>query len=257
METLHIALLGFIQGITEFLPVSSSGHLALFSKLFGIEEGGLFLSLILHTGTLFAVIIFFFKDLLALISSFRYSKNPTLYYIILASIPTAIIGLLIKKVYEESSSSFLILGIFLIITGIILFLTKFFNQGEKDLTLKKSLLIGLSQGVAAFPGISRSGATISTALFLGIKKERAFSFSFLLSIPAIIGADILEFKEVFTNPKPLPFSVESLILGFFISLLTGIASLWVLKKLISKNFFHVFGYYCFLLGFISVMKGVF
>ncbi len=256
METLHIALLGIIQGLTEFLPVSSSGHLVIFSKLFGLEGGGLFLNLVLHTGTLFAVILFFFKDLLALISSFRYSKNPTLYYIILASIPTAIIGLLIKQVYQEASS-FILIGIFLIITGIFLFLTQFFNQGQKNLTLKKSLFIGISQGITAFPGISRSGATISTALFLGVKKEKAFAFSFLLSVPAIIGADILEFKEVFTNPAPIPFSWFSLILGFFIAFFTGLASLWILKKLITKNFFHIFGYYCAFIGFLLVIIEIF
>ena len=126
METLHIALLGIIQGLTEFLPVSSSGHLVIFSKLFGLEGGGLFLNLVLHTGTLFAVILFFFKDLLALISSFRYSKTLR-YYIIFSQYPYCYHRTLIKQVYQKHL--LILIGIFLIITGD--YILAIFNQGKK------------------------------------------------------------------------------------------------------------------------------
>lgn len=141
------------------------------------------------------------------------------------------------------------------VTGLLVAFSRRFTGGTQDLTLKKALIIGSVQGIAAFPGISRSGSTISAALFMGIEKEKAFAFSFLLSVPAILGADFLEFRKVFSSSEPLIFSWATLMAGFAASFFTGLASLWVLKKMIAKNFFHIFGYYCLAAGLTALILG--
>lgn len=255
MEYLYLSILGLVQGLTEFLPVSSSGHLVLFQHFFGLNEGGLLINLVLHTATLFAVILFFYKEIIELFKSLSYKKNPKLYWIVMANIPTAIIGLLLKKVYGDLSSIWIV-GLMLLVTGTLLIVIKNKQEGEGELTAKKSLAIGVLQGLAVTPGISRSGATIAGSLFMGIKKETAFAFSFLLSIPAIIGADLLELKDLLKTGFSLPVSLGSLIMGFVISFITGILALFFLKKLIKANRFHYFAYYCFIIGLCAIVGGL-
>ncbi|PKL12794.1 MAG: hypothetical protein CVV50_04085, partial [Spirochaetae bacterium HGW-Spirochaetae-6] len=231
MQLIYILILAVFQGLTEFLPISSSGHLAILQHYLGMKEGGLLLSLVLHTGTLLAVVIYFAKDILALFRSLKYHKNPTLYYLILGSIPTAVIGLLIKKHYEALSSLWII-GIMLFITGALLLIIKNAQENQGKNSFKKSLIIGTVQGLAVLPGISRSGSTIATAMLLKINKQTAFTFSFLLSLPAIVGADLLELIKLHQNPEAVPYSLWHLAAGFALSFLVGLGALVFLRKLI-------------------------
>jgi undecaprenyl-diphosphatase len=255
MEILYTAILGIIQGLTEFLPISSSGHLVILQKIFGLKDGTLFLNLVLHTGTLAAVLVFFFSEIKDLFRSFSYQKNPDLYWIVLANIPTAIIGLTLKQVYEELSSLWIV-GIMLLITASILFLIKNKQETAGSLTARKSLIIGAVQGIAAVPGISRSGSTIAVSLMMNVEKEKAFSFSFLLSVPAILGADLLIIKDFVSGAAVIKSSFPALGIGFILSFLTGLAALSVLKKFILTRRFHYFGYYCAAAGILSILGGL-
>ncbi len=255
MNIFYIIILGIIQGLTEFLPISSSGHLEIFKNLFGMQKGDLFLTLILHAGTLLAVLIFFYKEILNLFKSFSYKKNPTLYFIIIANIPTAIIGFIIEKKYSHLSSLWFI-GIMLIFTAVILLMIKKFQNAKEDLTAKKSFTIGIAQGLAALPGISRSGSTIATSLFLKVKKEKAFAFSFIISIPAILGANLYKMIEISKTPSKMTIPIFHLICGFIAAFLVGWACLFILKKLIQSKKFHYFGYYCLIIGTATFMGGI-
>mgnify|MGYP000153291504 CR=1 FL=1 len=243
-------ILGIIQGITEWLPVSSSGHLALASYLFGIEPVGI--SLMLHLSSLFAVIIVLRKDILGIAKAGIKSigePNPEsklLFYIITATIPIAIIGLLFKDNIEAAFNSIRLVGIFLIITAIILWLTKY-SKPNRDISLAGSIIIGLSQALAILPGISRSGATISAALCMGIDREKAARFSFLLFIPAIAGATILEYRT---------FAEVDLIPGIVAASVSFTLSLFVIRWLIGlvkKSRLHWFAPYCLVLGITAVL----
>ncbi|OGX19457.1 MAG: hypothetical protein A3K54_04965, partial [Omnitrophica WOR_2 bacterium RBG_13_44_8] len=189
---LKYIILGIIQGVTEFLPVSSSGHLVIAEKLLGINEHLVAVSVILHLGTSLALVIFFFRDILNLLRNLR-----LLSYIIIVTLITGIIGLSGKDFFERLFASPKLVAAALIITGIILLLTKKFMQAKRNtLNLKDALVLGLTQGFAIIPGISRSGMTISTLLFRGLDREVSFRFAFLASIPAVFGAAILEAKNI-------------------------------------------------------------
>jgi undecaprenyl-diphosphatase len=239
-------LLGIVQGLTEFLPVSSSAHLIIFQKLLNLSGNELTLSLILHLGTSFALLIFFFKDILKMLKDFK-----MLLLIIIVTIITGIIGLSGKDFFESLFSSTVPAAFALIITGIILILTKkFIYKGRQELNIKDAFILGISQGIAVIPGISRSGITISSLLFRGIEKETAFKFSFLASIPAVFGAAILEAKEI---NLASPLNIKNLVIGFAVSLLTGILSLWILRLVLKKAKLHYFGYYCIIVAVITLL----
>lgn len=270
MNIYQAAILGIVQGLTEFLPVSSSGHLVLFQHLFGLKEAELLFDISLHLGTLVAVFIFFRRDIYAITfsvvrycreavtsGSFSPSKEDpdlTLAFLIIAgSVPTAIIGLFFHKIADRLFSSVLIAGSMLILTGIILFFTRFVKNPEKGISLfsmKDSFIIGISQGLAIMPGLSRSGATIATGLFLGLKHETAARYSFLLSIPAILGATLLSFGDPAGNTY---ISLKTCLAGAFISCITGYLALKVLFYIVKKGRLHYFSPYCLIIGIISLM----
>lgn len=254
MTIIESLILGILQGITEFLPISSSGHLVLLQNIWNIKENNLFLNVILHLGSFFAIVLFFRKKIWESVVLFHWKKNPLLLYVVLASVPTAFIGLLIKKYYALFSLSWLV-GLFLIINGILLFCTRFVESKNKEINLKIALLIGIMQGIAALPGISRSGSTVSLAFYLGIDKEKAFDFSFILVLPAILGATLLEILEIM-HSHSLGFDPGVLVVGFFSSFFFGILSLFLLKKIIVRNYFYQFGYYCVGIGILSFVLGV-
>lgn len=241
-------LYAFIQGITEFLPISSSGHLAIFEQIFG--EQSFSFNVFLHFATLLAVLVYFCKDLVILIRDFfkfdYTNKNFKLaLYLIVASIPAAIFGLLTRKIIASSFSSlvFLIFGFF--ISGLFLFFASYAKKKEEN-NMRKSFVIGLGQALALFPGISRSGTTTSIGIFQGLSKEEAVRFSFLLSIPIILGASLLEIKE-------MVFSYE-LIMPFIFCFFVGIFSIHIfLKKLKVRNF-RYFAYYCW---FVAICLGLY
>ena len=232
-------LQAIIQAATEFLPISSSGHLALISNL--ISQPNLFLITILHVASLLAVLVFTRKEIYELIT-FKHRIKLWL-YLIIATIPAAIIGFIFKDIIEATFSSFLFLGIAFIYTGIILFLTKFANRID-TLNKKNALIIGLFQIFALFPGVSRSGMTISSALFLGISKEKAIKFSFLLFIPLSIGASILNIGEAY-------FSF-TLLIAFLLCFVLSLIFLNLLTIIVKKNYFWLFSIYLFIIGLTSL-----
>jgi undecaprenyl-diphosphatase len=266
LETFYAIALGIIQGITEFLPVSSSGHLVLLQNVFGLAEPELLLNIWLHVGTLMAVVIVFYKEIFSilttlmnfphiyrthkgLVAMFKHNQDVRLVgLIIFGSIPTGILGILFHEMADQIFSSVQLVGIMLLITGTFLWLTRWTNIHGRPLSRMKvsdSLMIGLAQGLAILPGISRSGATISAALFLGIDRELAGRFSFLLCIPAIVGALIVSLKSS-NIYSTIP--VEGIFAGTVAAALTGFFALKLLLKLVRQGGFYYFSPYCWIVG---------
>ncbi|MEO0146188.1 MAG: undecaprenyl-diphosphate phosphatase [candidate division WOR-3 bacterium] len=236
----HI-ILGLIQGITEFLPVSSSGHLVIFKFLLDVKSPGAATEIALHVATAIAVVIILFKELRALLN-WRY-----LGFLMLGLAPAATVGFLFKDIIESSFEDPLPVGFFMILTGALLLATKWARPRNMPLNWWRALIIGLAQVCALLPGISRSGATIATALLLGVEPEEAFRFSFFMLLPAVIGSAILDAKDIASLPHP-----AWLLGGFAVALATGLASLWVLRKtLISRRLFW-FAFYLFAVGAASL-----
>jgi undecaprenyl-diphosphatase len=240
MTLLQGALLGIIQGLTEFLPISSSGHLTLGQYFLGLGQVPLSFDVLLHMGTLLAILIFFHRELSTL--SRRY-----LSYILLGTIPAVVIGLLLEPYIETYLKTLPSVAIGLAVTGSILLSTRLLQKKSESLTPRKSLLIGLAQALAIIPGISRSGATVSAGLYANLNPAQAFTFSFLLSIPAVVGAMVLEAVKLhdttalFTTPA---------IAGFFTAVITGLMALKLLNLLIYHAKLHLFGYYCLAISFL-------
>jgi undecaprenyl-diphosphatase len=243
-------ILGVIQGITEWLPISSSGHLVLAQEFFNIG-GGIAFDVFLHISSLIVITIFFWKDIVIVGKAFfRWDREKYEFklaiFVILASFVTAPIGLLLKH-YENILNNLNILGFSFLVTSIFLFLSR--KQTEQKLDFKKALFIGFMQGLALIPAISRSGSTIAGAKIAGVNEKDAFRFSFLIAIPAIIGATIIESSQI--------QNIDSgfLLTGFLTSLIISFPAIFLLKKAVMKNKLHYFGYYCLFLSIlIFVLK---
>jgi len=239
-------LLGVVQGLTEFLPVSSSGHLVILQKILGLHAHQVAISVVLHLGTLLAIIIFFWKDILNLLKDFKLLVLVTVVVVI-----TGVIGVLGKDFFESLFRSPKLVGIAWIFTGLLLISTKRITQLNRDkLKIKDALILGLTQSLAIIPGVSRSGITISTLFFRKINRALAFTFSFLVSIPIILGAAILEARKIEAIPKN---DILNLGMGFIFSFFTGLVALLLLKLIIDKAKFYYFGYYCLLLAAITLL----
>lgn len=241
-----IIVLSIVQGICEWFPISSSGHLFIFHKILGIKPD-INLDIFLHFSSLLVIFIFFRKEILNVIKGFftfdiKDENFKTFIYIISASVITGIIGFLIKDSEFLENKNIVSAGF--LITTILLFLSS--KNGEKKINFKNSFIIGFSQGISLIPGISRSGATISTAKILGIDNKLAFNFSFLLAIPAIIGATIMKIDQI-KNIR-----IDYMITGFFITFLVSIITLYFLKKIVFKNKFQYFCIYTFLVFLFSL-----
>jgi undecaprenyl-diphosphatase len=252
MTAIESIFLAIVQGLTEFLPVSSSGHLVLFQKIFGIQEAPVFFDTMVHGATLAAVIFYLRKDILDIIFNIR--KNSGLIInIIIGTLPAVFFGLFFKDFIEKTFDSFLILSLCFFITAVILFLTKFFGENGKDISQinkKNSFLIGIFQAASILPSISRSGATIASGIFQGINRKSAFKFSFLLSIPAIAGAMVL---QIFDIGNVSANEIYSSLWGVLPALIFGFMSLRFLDKYMANKKFSVFFYYCLLLSIVSLV----
>jgi len=264
MDLIQSFLLGLIQGLTEFLPISSSGHLALGRNLLGVStEGGLTFEIVVHFGTLCSILIYY-KDILwdlikggaAFVASPATKRtDPRVHligFILISMIPAFIVGFTLKDQVETLFNDPFWVSIMLLVTGLILFLTRFAKPGSGEITAGRSILIGLAQSFAMIPGISRSGSTISTALYLGIKREEAANFSFLMVIPVIAGAmllQIIDLVEIGVQSAQL----MSLLVGFFTSFISGYYALKYLIIILKKQGFHYFAYYCWALGAVSLI----
>lgn len=242
LPMLKFIALGSVQGLTEFLPISSSAHLVFAQTLFGLTKDALFINVILHLGTLLAVATFFWRDIIGV-----FKNAKMMVYILVVTGLTGLIGLFLKPLVEPLFAEAKPVAVFLLCNGLILLLTKKFQGRDRRLTLADSIFLGLAQGSAVIPGISRSGLTISTLLARGLKTEEAFRVSFLASLPAVFGAFLLETKEAWpTCSTPL----NLLAAGLLASYGSGILALVLLVKIMKNKKFHAFGYYCLALGII-------
>jgi undecaprenyl-diphosphatase len=272
MQVHDAALLGVVQGVTEFLPVSSSGHLVLFQNLFGLTEPEIYFNISLHVGTLAAICTFFFQDLkkmaAALFSAstwkvrkgalgINHIQNPELrlfLLILVGTVPTAFMGILLRPIAPKIFLSVHLVGAMLLVTGLLLWLTRrLLKVGRRpaQMTVWDALCIGIIQGMAILPGISRSGATIAVGLFRGLDRETAARYSFLLSIPAILGAMVLELIQ---TPVLRPPPLNVILLGTFIAAAVGYVALRILIHLVKKGDLHYFAPYCWLLGLVTLVS---
>lgn len=245
-------ILGVIQGITEFLPISSSGHLIIARDILGIsQEGGLAFDAILQLATACAVILYFRKDIfdlfLNVFKGFKdSSKNKLTTYLIIGTIPAIPFGLLLENKMETVFRSVHIVVITLLIGSVIMFLAdKIFEKKSKksELTITKSIIVGLFQSLALFPGMSRSGMTISGGYFMGLSKEQAVRFSFLLSIPIIAGSGLLQLIHIIKNPILISGGFTTLSSGFIFAFISGWFAIDFLLKFLKTNTFKVFVIY--------------
>jgi undecaprenyl-diphosphatase len=265
MNILQTILLGIIQGLTEFLPVSSSGHLVIFQNLLGLKEPELLLDTTLHLGTLLAVCIYFRSDLgnmvLGIWKFLFHGKAPEsreethrayaalTWWVLIGTIPTGLMGFFFRRPFESLFGSVSLVAVMLLVTGTVVGLTRF-KPGNpvkgRPFGYLVSLAIGTAQGLAIIPGISRSGATIACGLFLGLKRETAGRFSFLLSIPAIVGAMLLQLKDA----RISTIDLFPLVCGFCSSAVVGLLALKVLMGMVRKGHLAYFAPYCWALGLL-------
>jgi undecaprenyl-diphosphatase len=260
-DIIEAIVLGIIQGLTEFLPVSSSGHLEL-TKFFlnddSVAEQSMLMTVILHGATALSTIVVFRKDVLDILKGlFQFKWNEETLFslkIIISMIPAAFVGLLFEEQMEQLFDRQIILvGFMLIVTGLLLFLADRAKRTDKSVSYGNALIIGISQAIAILPGISRSGATISTSVLLGIDRERAARFSFLMVVPLILGKiakDVLSGEINYSSGNLVPLSI-----GFIAAFFTGlIACTWMIK-LVKQSKLSYFAYYCFIVAIIAILFG--
>ena len=274
MHTLQAIITGAIQGLSEFLPISSSAHIVFSNELYElitktnvlqeVSQEEIFFNIMVHLATLFAVVIYFFKDLKKIFKDYLLSikdKNfkddnfKLVNYIMLTTVITGVIGLLIKDKVEQLISDPQRICFLLLTTGLILLFSEKFYKGDKKLSLKTAIFVAIAQGLAVFPGFSRSGLTISCAIFNGMNRVEAARFSFLMSIPVIFLASLiyplfeLDFASIAT------FNHKAIILGFLTSFVVGYLCIKYFMKLLGQLSLRIFGYYCLIVG--CVMFGLF
>ena len=262
MDIINAIILGIIQGLTEFLPVSSSGHLEIFKVLLGenkMPSESLLMTVILHFATACSTIVIFKDDIKELILGLiTFEKNDSFWFsvkILISMIPAALIGFFLEDEIELLfNGDLMIVGCMLIITGFLLFMADKAKPSEKRINIKSSIIIGISQAIAIIPGISRSGATISTAVLLGIDKENAAKFSFLMVVPLIFGKvskDLTSSEVLVNNNEILP-----LIFGFIFAFITGILACKWMIKLVKNSKLKYFSIYCFIVGTLSIISTI-
>ena len=261
-------ILGILQGITEWLPISSSGHLAIFQYYFG-EEPPILFDVILHLGSLSVVSYILRKEIMeflnALPSTFKKLKEPVtlkdeeklVLLVILASIPTAFIGLLFDgEIIEDFYNKMHLVGFCLIITGAVIWHSRGYNHSLdfNDISFLKGFYIGIVQGLSILPGISRSGTTIAFLRIFGLEPIKAAKFSFLIFIPAIIGATLLKLNQAENTLEEV--GLLSIVLGFIFSVISSFLSIKILLKIINNQQFHYFTPYCLIIGFILIVDSL-
>ena len=286
MSFIQAIVMGIVQGLTEFLPVSSSGHLAIFKNILKVDtDTGILFDVLLHVATLIAVFLVYYRDVIRLITEFfkiaadsfknvgrffrnlfssgeklPYKRLATSSYkrfvilLIISTIPTAMIGILLKNVVEGVSGNLLVTGICLLGTGGILLLSDYMEERHKkpkDASYADAAAIGVAQGIATLPGLSRSGSTIMAALLCGFDRKFAVKYSFIMSMPAILGALVLELKDIESGLSGS--EIGAYIVGMIFALIVGYVALRLTIKLVMNKYFKYFSFYCFAVGAISVI----
>lgn len=276
MSYIEAIILGLVQGLGEFLPISSSGHLALLQNFFGIEgEQILFFAVMLHLGTLISVFICYWKDICELVGELfvtikdlctgrglKLQERPVRklgVMIIVATIPTAVIGLLFNDLFESFYGSFVAIGIGFLFTGVIMFLAERMGSSQKEIGemgFGTAILVGIMQGIAICPGVSRSGSTLVGGLSTGLKREFAVRFAFLISIPSILGSVVLEVPDAVAQGID-PGLFGPIAAGMVVAAISGYAAIKGMIKLVSKGKLSYFSYYVWALGAFTVIYGLF
>ncbi len=260
-ELVNVVILGLIQGLAEWLPISSTAHLRIAEQFLGLTTTPLF-SVTLHAGTLVVVVLYFRQDIRKVLSAlvrldFKSEYGQIIPRIIVATIPTAIIGVFYVVFLENSFQTFLTMGIAFLIGATVLYLSRTGKEHGDKVATKFALLMGTAQGFAVFPGLSRSGITISTALLLGLQRKKAFEFSFLLSIPAIAGDLIV---EAYVQKGQFAFQTIGLLeilVGLIVAMIAGYAAIRIVSRLVMSKRFHYFALYTWVLGAVLVALAVF
>jgi undecaprenyl-diphosphatase len=261
-QLLTTIILGLIQGLAEWLPISSTAHLRVAEHFLGFQATPLF-NVFLHVGTLGVVIFYFRHDIKVILTAlvrrdFHSEHGRFIPLIVVATIPTGIIGLLYDKFLADNYQTLLIIGVTFIFGAALLFASKYGKENQTQITYRKALVMGAAQGAAGFPGLSRSGSTISSGLLLGVKREMVFKFSFLLSIPAIIGDLAVEaYLQNGTLAQGVGVNVIDLAVGLAISAAAGYLAIVMVKKLVLTKRFHYFAAYTFTLGVILIALALF
>ena len=276
MGYIEAIVLGLVQGLSEFLPISSSGHLAVLQSLFEINEDKvIFFAVLLHIGTLVSIFIVYHKDIYALIKELfllfkdiftgkglRIKERPIRklgIMIIVSSIPTAIMGLLFSDYIDKIFGSLTVIAICWIITGFILLFSEKLKNNKKEIEgmkYRNAIFIGICQGLAIMPGISRSGSTIVGSLVTGLKREFAVEFAFLISIPAILGSAILEFPKAIKAGIE-PSTIGPMIVGFLVAAISGYFAITTMIKIVSKHKMRYFSYYVWIIGLGTFIYSIF
>jgi len=271
-DTIIPIFLGIIQGLTEFLPVSSSGHLVLLQKLTGIQEPAILFDICVHVGTLLAVLLIFYSDIRDMVIAIiqipgqilkekKHIKDliwnnhhvKTAMLIVVGTIPTGLMGIFFRKQVDVLFGHISLVGGMLMVTGTFLWITRYLTETERSIdqiTIRDAILLGIIQGFAIIPGISRSGATISAALFLKINRPLAGRFSFLLSIPSIMGALVLELSKPVGNPI---FSYPMIMVASLVSFAVGFFALKILLRVVDQGKLYYFSPYCIAIGGITLI----
>ncbi|MEN8138419.1 MAG: undecaprenyl-diphosphate phosphatase [Bacteroidota bacterium] len=258
MEIFDAIILGIIQGLTEFLPVSSSGHLEIAKVILGenkMPEESMLMTVVLHVATALSTIVIFRKDILEILKGFfQFTWNEEFQFslkIIVSMVPAALIGVFFNDEIESLfEGNLTLVGGMLLITGLLLLLADRAKNTEKNVSFKSALIIGISQAIAIMPGISRSGATISTSVMLGIDREKSARFSFLMVVPLILGKiakDLMSGEISVSNSSFLPMSI-----GFVAAFITGLVACTWMISLVKKSKLTWFAVYCFIVGAISL-----
>ena len=275
-DIIKTIIIGIVQGVTEFLPVSSSGHIRIFKEIFGLSEAGLAFDVLLHFGTLIAVCVFYYKDIIALIIEFfalvrdifSFGKRKIfnkerpyrilLIMIIVTTIPTAVAGLLLENLFDTIFSSIIVVGVALLITAVLMYVTSHIEAGNKtarDITFKDALVVGLCQSCALVPGLSRSGSTIFAGRISGFSMKLAVKYSFLCSLPAVVGAIILNIGDLFSQSLTSN-QITGYIGAFIASAVAGYLSLNMLSMMAKKKNLMPFAYYCVFAGLLCIVYGI-
>lgn len=263
MEILKAVILGVVQGLTEFLPISSSGHLVIGSEILNFQEQGVVFDVFLHLGTLAAVLLFFRKEIVAMaLAPFQMLggnrdqgvKEAMLWdvYIIIATLPAVGVGLFLKDSVEAVFGNIVVVYCMLLVTAALMICSKFLKRQDKPIDASKSFWIGCAQACAILPGLSRSGSTIFAGMFLGVDREKIARFSFIMSIPAILGAAVLQIGDLLATP-PGADLMYSILGGTIAAALSGYCAIIMLLDIIRKDRLQWFGYYCLVVATTGLM----
>ena len=263
MEIIKSFILGVVQGLTEFLPVSSSGHIEIFKEILGFSfesQNGLFFTLILHLATAISALLYFWNDVKNILkSTIKFKDDENFHFtlmIIVSMIPAGLVGFFLEeKINQLFNGNLLLVGSMLIITSLLLLISDKIKSKNRKLSAKNSFLIGLAQALAILPGISRSGSTIATSIFMGINRDLAAKFSFLMVIPIIVGSSLK--MILFDNLVYDGSILINYIIGFFAALISGYYACKWMIFFVRKSKLKYFALYCFIVGISSILYSIF